>query len=97
MLPSSRKSSTPVTVTGCAECQLALGNGNDAGEPVPTVESSELRLSEASAVGWAVSATVKVAVPPASVVVSAEVGVTVKPDASSSVVVTDTSLGLIPL
>ena len=50
-----------------------------------------------SAVGCASSTTVKVAVPPASVVVSPLVGVTVMPDVSLSVFVTLTSLAFTPL
>ncbi len=44
-----------------------------------------------SAVGWASRTTVNVAVPPASVVVSPLVGVTVIPETSLSVFVTLTS------
>ena len=47
-----------------------------------------------SAVGWVLSTTVKVAVPPASVVVRPDVGVTVMPAASLSVLVTATSAGV---
>jgi hypothetical protein len=50
-----------------------------------------------AAVGWLVSDTSKVAVPPASVVTSPAVGVTVIPATSSSVLVTGTSFGLRPL
>ena len=52
-----------------------------AGETVPSVVSLELSAIVTSAVGCVLSTTVKVAVPPASVVVSPAVGVTVIPDA----------------
>ena len=68
MLPSSRKSSTPVTVTVCAVFQFAVVNVSDAGETVPSVASLELSAVLTFAVGCAVSTTVNVAVPPASVV-----------------------------
>ena len=67
------------------------------GDTVPSVVSFDDSATLTFAVGCAVSFTVKVAVPPASVVVSPLVGDTVNPDASSSVVVTDTSLGFSPL
>ena len=50
-----------------------------------------------SAVGCVFSTTVKVAVPPASVVVRPDVGVTVMPAVSLSVLVTATSAALAPL
>src|SRR4051812_37434813 len=68
MLPSSRLSSTPVTVTVCGVLQLAEVKVNDAGETVPSVVSLELRPIVTLAVGFDVSTTVNVAVPPASVV-----------------------------
>ena len=98
MSPSSRLSSTPVTVTVCAVFQFAAVNVSDAGLTVPSVVSFELSPIVTSAVGCASSTTVKVAVPPASVVVSPLVGVTVMP---GRVVVgvrrPTTSLGLILL
>ena len=48
------------------------------------------------AVGSELSLTVKVAVPPASVVIKLLVGLTVTPETSSSVFVTATSAALIP-
>ncbi len=48
------------------------------------------------AVGWLFNCTVKLAVPPASVVTSPATGVTVMPAASLSVFVTDTSAGFVP-
>ena len=68
-----------------------------AGLTVPSVVSLELRPMVTSAVGCDVSTTVNVAVPPASVVVRPEVGVTVMPAASLSVLVTETSPVVRPL
>ena len=70
---------------------------SDAGLTVPSVVSLELSPIVTSAVGCASSTTVNVAVPPASVVVSPLVGVTVMPDVSLSVFVTLTSLAFDPL
>ena len=72
-------------------------NVSDAGDTVPSVVSLELRPIVTSAVGCASRTTVNVAVPPASVVVSPLVGVTVMPDVSLSVLVTLTSLAFDPL
>ena len=68
-----------------------------AGPTVPSVRSLLETPTVTLAVGWLVSTTVKVAWPPASVVTRPEVGVTVMPAASSSVLVTETSGGLMPL
>ena len=68
-----------MTVTVCGAFQLAAVNVRLAGATVPSVVSLELSAIVTSAVGCAVSTTVKVAVPPASVVVRPEVGVTVMP------------------
>ena len=67
-VPSSRVSSTPVTVTVCAMFQLAAVKVRLAGATVPSPVSLEDRAMVTSAVGWALSTTVKVAVPAASVV-----------------------------
>src|SRR5262245_58667803 len=91
MLPSSRLSFKPVTVTVCAASQLAAVNVSDDGETVPSVVSFELTPTVTSAVGCAVSTTLNVAVPPASVVANPDVGETVNPDTSSSVFDTLTS------
>ena len=64
---------------------------------MPSAVLLELRPIVTSAVGWVFSTTVKVAVPPASVVVSPEVGVTVMPAVSLSMFVTVTSLAFTPL
>ena len=70
---------TPVTVTVCATFQFAVVKVRLAGLTVPSVVSLELSAIVTSAVGCVLSTTVKVAVPPASVVVRPAVGVTVMP------------------
>ena len=65
-----------------------------------TVPSARLLLETpivTLAVGWLFSATVNVAVPPASVVVTPAVGFTVTPATSSSMFVTTASGGSTPL
>jgi hypothetical protein len=69
MSPSSIKSLTPVTVTVRAVFQLPVVNVRLAGLTVPSDVSFELSPIVTSAVGCELSTTVKVAVPPASVVV----------------------------
>src|SRR5437016_2846648 len=91
MSPSSRLSSTPVTVTVCGVFQLADVKVSEAGATVPSVVSSELSPIVTGAVGWLVSLTANVAVAPASDVTSPLVGNTTIPAESSSVVATDTS------
>src|SRR5258708_9264690 len=91
MLPSTIGSSTPVTVTVCAVFQFAVVNVTLAGATVPSVRSFDDNPIVTFAVGWLVRTTVNVAVPPASVVVSPDVGVTVIPATSLSVLATDTS------
>src|SRR6266446_341765 len=91
MLPSTFGSSTPVTVTVCATFQFAVVKVSDAGATVPSVRSLDDNPIVTFADGWAFKTTVNVAVPPASVVVSPEVGFTVIPATSLSVFVTDTS------
>jgi len=71
-------------------------NVSEDGDTVPSVVSLEERPTDTFAVGCAARATVNVAVPPASVVFPL-MDDTVNPDVSSSVVVTDTSLGFNPL
>ena len=93
---TTKTTMTPVTVTVCAVFQFALVNVSDAGDTVPAAVSSDDRSTSTSAVGSAVNTTVNVAVPPASVVVRPEVGVTVTPDASLSVLLTDTLAGFKP-
>ena len=93
MFPSSTKSSTPVRVTVWAVFQLAVVNVKLAGETVPSAVLLDERPRVTLAVGCELSTTVKVAVPPASVVVSPDVGVTVIPAVSSSLLVAETSAG----
>src|SRR6266446_10089006 len=76
-----RKSSTPVTVTTWGVSALAGVNTSDAGDTVPSVVSDEERPMVTFAPGTDFNATVKVAVPPLSLVTRPEVGVTVKPGA----------------
>ena len=85
-----------MTVTVCAMFQLATVKVRLAGVAVPSVVSLLDRAMLTSALGWLLSTTVKLAVPPASVVVRPLVGTTVMPALSSSVLVTDTSDGLMP-
>ena len=93
--PSTRKSSTPVTVTVCGVFQLPLVNVTEDGT-VPSAVFELVRPIVTFAVGCEVSTTVNVAAPPASVVVKPLVGVTVIPAESLSVLLTDTSLALSP-
>ena len=98
MSPSSWKSLTPVTVTVCGVFQFALVKVRLAGlDRRPRAVLLELSPIVTSAVGCEFRTTVNVAVPPASVVVSPDVGVTVMPAVSLSVLVTETSLALSPL
>jgi hypothetical protein len=91
MLPSTPASLTPVTVAVCGTFQFALVKVTLAGLTVPSVVSLELKPMVTSAVGWVLSTTVNVAVPPTSVVDRPEVGLTVMPAVSLSVA-TETSL-----
>ena len=67
------------------------------GFTVPSAGLLEARVMVTLAVGLEFSFTVNVAVPPASVVCSPEVGLTVNPAVSLSMLVTETSAGLSPL
>ncbi len=69
----------------------------DVGETIPSAVLLELRPMVTLAVGRVFNLMVKVAVPPASVVVNPDIGLTVMPAVSLSVLVTDTSLGFNPL
>ena len=73
-----------VTVTVCGPFQSPGVKVRLTGETVPSPVSLEESPMVTSAVGWLLSTTVNVAVPPASVVVRPEVGVTVIPAVSSS-------------
>ena len=67
-LPSTAVSSAPVTVTVWAVLQFDEVNIIEEGETVPSVVSELLIAIETFADGWLFKFTVKVAVPPASVV-----------------------------
>ncbi len=71
---------------------------SEAVDTVPSVVSPLDTPIVTVALGWESNTTVKVAVPPASVVTSgiAE-GVTVTPTGSLSVLVAETSVGLVPV
>src|SRR6266478_5196516 len=71
-----------LTVTVCATFQFAVVNVRLAGATVPSVRSELVNPTVTLAVGWLVSTAVNVAVPPASVVVSPDVGFTVIPATS---------------
>src|SRR3954464_14298333 len=97
MFPSSTKSSAPVTVTVCATFQFAAVNVSDDAETVPSAVLLLEIGTTTFARGWLVSTTVKLAVPPASVVDNPLVGETVIPAVSLSVFDTETFDGFIPL
>ena len=78
-MPSISLSSAPVTVTVWALFQLAGVKVRLAGETVPSVISLLATGIVTFAVGWLLSTTVKVAVPPDSVVVRPLVGLAVIP------------------
>ncbi len=96
MSPSATASSTPVTVTVRATFQLAVVNVRLAGETLPSAGLPLAIGIVTSAVGWLNSLTVKLAVPPASVVTRPATGVTLTPEASLSVFVAATSAASIP-
>ena len=87
-------SSTPVTVTVCASSSSPRVNVRLAGDDRAFGRIARAQADVTFAVGWLVSTTVNVAVPPASVVVRPVVGVTVMPAVSLSVLVTATSVGV---
>src|SRR2546425_732432 len=97
MIPSTTKSSAPVTVTVCAVFQFAEVNVSDAGATVPSVDRMGDRQGDTLALGGRRIIKENGAVPPPSVVVRPEVGATVMPAVSSSVLVTATSEAFIPL
>src|SRR3954447_21252808 len=76
-LPSSTRSSTPVIVTVCGTFQFAAVNVRLDASTVPSAVLLEEMPMTTSAVGATFSTTLKVAVPPASVVIRPEVGVIV--------------------
>jgi hypothetical protein len=91
MSPSSTELLTLVMVAVCGVFQFAWVKVRLDGLTVPWVKSFELTPIVTSAAGCEVSTTVKLAVPPASLMVSPDVGVTVMPAVSLSRLVTDTS------
>ena len=95
--PSATRSSTPVTVTGCGAFQLSDVNVRLAGATVPSAVRLDERARVTFAVGCEFNTTVKESVPPASVVVSPEVGATVMPAESLSTLVAETSAAFKPL
>ena len=99
-LPSTAVSSTPVTVTVWAVLQLEEENRIEEGETVPSVVSELLIAIETFADDWLFKFTVKVAVPPASVV-EPEIALMTKtpevePESPESPPVESTSLSLVP-
>ena len=83
-------SSTPVIVTVWGAFQLVVVKATLAGLTVPSEVSELLRAIVTPLVGSEFSTIVNVACPPASVVVKPEMGSTVIPALSSSVLDTDT-------
>src|SRR6185503_4381677 len=95
MGPSATASSAPVTVTVCGSFQSAAVNVRFEPESVPSAVLLEATGITTSAVGSLLSTTLKLAVPPASVVARPETGMTSMPAASSSALLTATSAGSI--
>ena len=96
-MPSCLKSSAPVTVTTCGMFQSSAVNVSALVEGVPSLLLLEASAITTSSVGARLRNTLKLAVPPASVVVKPPVGVTEIPDCSSSLLITPTSAGFKPL
>src|ERR1051325_8358971 len=94
--PSWTASSTPVTVTVWGVLQSDAVKGRLDGAEVPSAASLEATATATSAVGWLVSTTVNVAVPPASVLTSPAAGGAVVPAALLWVCVPATSAGSCP-
>src|SRR5438067_2421844 len=97
MVPSSTKSSAPVTTTVCGVFQFADVKVRPETASVPSAVLLLLKGMVTLAVGLLVSAIVNDAVAPDSLVINPEVGVTVIPAVSLSVLLTLTSAGFIPL
>ncbi len=97
MSPSFTWSSTPVTVTVWAAFQFAAVKVRLDADAVPSPGLLLATGITTFAVGWLVSTTVNVAVPPASVVTRPAVGATVMPAASLSVFVAETSAASMPV
>src|SRR2546427_50335 len=96
MSPSLIRSSTPVTTTVWGRYQLAGVNVSDGVDIAPSERSLDDSGIATLAVGCELRTMVKVAVPPASVVVNPAVGLMLTPAVSSSVLVTEMSAGLRP-
>src|SRR5262245_20187208 len=90
-------SSTPVSVTVWAMFQLVLVKTRDGTDSAASSGLLDDREMMTSAVGLERSTIVKFAVPPASVVVKPEVGLTVIPTVSLSVFVALTLAAFSPL
>ena len=84
--PSTKLSSTPVTVTVCGVFQLPFVNVKFSADTVASPVSPDVTLITTSLSGCASNTTVKVAVVPVSATVP-EIAPNVKPAVSSSVVV----------
>ena len=93
--PSSRSSSTPVTVTVWVSSQLAVVNVNVIGETIASPMSDAETSNTTSPVGSESNTTVKVSAEPASVT-DAVVSDRENPAVSSSTVVTDTVWSAVP-
>ena len=90
-VPSTRSSSTPVTVIVWAVSQFAAVNVRVAGEIVISPVSEEATVMTTSEVGWASKTTVMRSVDPPSVTVDdPSVCVILNPAVSSSAVETET-------
>ena len=90
--PSSKASSTPVTVTVCGVAQFKDVNVSSAGAVEISVGSPLLTIRTTLEAGWAVSTIVKSSEVPASRTdVPPSVWVMTKPAWSSSTVVTETT------
>jgi len=83
ILPSTILSSTPVIVTVWGVFHVEEVNVSDVGETVPSFVFELVRLIVTLAVGWVFRTMVNVDVPPDSVVISPDVGVTVMPGMSN--------------
>src|SRR5260370_1432787 len=97
MFPSSTKRWAGEGGRVWAVFQLAEVNVRLAGDTVPSAVLLDDRPMVTFAVGCELRTTVNVAVPPASVVIKPEVGVTVIPAVSSSLLVAETSAAFRPL
>src|SRR5262245_20570189 len=94
--PSAIESSRPVTVTVCGMNQSVGVNVRLVGNGVPSPGSLDVTAIVTGAVGAEIKTTVNESLAPASLVISPEVGVTMKPGASSSTLTTVTSAGSTP-